>query len=243
MSVMTEAKFPPADQVHTARIDVDDGVFRRKLLSAMPNVELLELESHRIDHWFVDVPNAGHRLRSLHLLGCDSCISLANLLDLLDRAPLLEELKVTRISITRFVGTLRVVTHPLLSTFHLSHVTKEENDAVFGHLTLPALRSLSFGGDHHSWPRPDNLSFIERSGCMLTELAFCRCSVDEQRLMALLTAQNKITTIQLNFSADGERGRAVSPRLLSFLSTKAEGPSGCPLPALTVLRGPYFHLS
>ncbi len=72
---------------------------------------------------------------------------------------------------------------------------------------------------------------------MLTELAFRRCLVDEQCLVELLTAQNKLATLQLNLLADGKGcGSPIPMRILKFLSTKPKGASDHPLPALTVLR-------
>ncbi len=59
----------------------------------IPNVAVLEVVSLAIKQWFVDTPGAGHRLRSLHGLRRNLVISLEELLDLLDRAPLLESLK------------------------------------------------------------------------------------------------------------------------------------------------------
>ncbi len=233
---MSAAKIPHVDQVHTARINVWNSVLERKLLSAIPNVEVLEVDAWNIDQWFVDVPTAGHCLHSFHLLGNSSSISLAALFNLLDRAPLLETLKVAAISITCAFGTLCTVTHTLLSTFHLSHATKEENNTIFRHLTLPALRSLSFGGDNYTWPCPNSLSFLQRSGCMLTELAFCQCLVDKGCLVALLTAQNKLTSLRINLFADGEGDDQPLPMpILEFLSATPNVASDQPLPALTIL--------
>ncbi len=183
---MDDVDITCAYQVHSARIKVSNSVFERKLLSAIPNVEVLELQSWNMDEWFVDVPIAGHRLRSLDISRNSDSISLAAFLNLLDRAPLLETVNFSVISFTPSVGTLRAVTHMLLSTFHLSYVTEAEDDAIFGDLTLPALRSLSFGGLDQPWPRPNNLSFLQRSGCMLTTLAFRGCIVDEEGLVTLL---------------------------------------------------------
>ncbi|KAF8890873.1 hypothetical protein CPB85DRAFT_1332786 [Mucidula mucida] len=219
---------PHTDGVHTARVDVDDEVFGRRIVSALPNVEVLATTTRIVDQWFTGASTAGHCLRSLHIL--DDCFSI----------PFLQTLKLAGISIMPSVGTLRVVTHTLLSTFHLPSVTAEENDAVFEHLTLPALRSLSFGVNHdpYCWPRPSNLSFLQRSHCMLTELGFCHCLVDEQPLVALLTAQSKFTTLRLNFSADDAvgRGAPIPTPILVFLSKKPKGASAYHLPALTVLK-------
>ncbi|KAF8890874.1 hypothetical protein CPB85DRAFT_1332796 [Mucidula mucida] len=230
-SFMGNFDIPHTDGVHTARVDVDDEVFGRRIVSALPNVEVLATIARTIDQWFTGTSIAGHRLRSLHLLDHWSAIPLAQVLNLLERAPLLETLKVTRISITPSVGTLRAVTHTRLSVFYISvRVTQAENDAIFEHVTLPALRSLSFRGDKQLWPRPNNLSFLQRSGCMLTELAFCQYLVDEQRLVALLTAQSQLTTLQLHLFADG-----IPMPILELLSAKPKGASGFPLPALTSL--------
>ncbi|KAF8913335.1 hypothetical protein CPB85DRAFT_572640 [Mucidula mucida] len=228
------------DGVHTARVDVSDEVFGRRIVSAIPNLEVLATTARNIDQWFTGTSAAGHCLRSLHLLAHWSAIPLAQVLDVLDRAPLLETFKLAKISITPSVGTLRVVTHTLLSTFHLPSVTAEENDAVFEHLTLPALRSLSFRVKYKPlcWPRPSNLSFLLRSHCMLTELGFCHCLVDEQPLVALLTAQSNLTTLRLNFSADDAvgRGAPIPTPILDFLSKKPKGASAYHVPALTVLK-------
>ncbi len=240
-SIMANTDISYTDGVHTARVDVSDEVFGRRIVSAIPNVEVLATIARNIDQWFSGTSTAGHCLRSLHLLDYLNhwaAIPLAQVLDLLDRAPLLETLKVADISDTPSVGSLRAVTHTILSTFYLSrHVTKDQNDALFEHMTLPALRSLLFSGDKELWPCSSNLSFLQRSGCMLTELAFRGCRVDEQRLVALLAAQSQITTLQLNFFADGEGDGAPIPmRILEFLSAKPKGASEFPLPALTVLR-------
>ncbi|KAF9002643.1 hypothetical protein BDZ89DRAFT_1050131 [Hymenopellis radicata] len=156
ISLVDNAEIFHADRVHTARVDVDDEMFGRKILSAIPNVEVLEAEQLDIDQWFIDAPTAGHRLRSLQTSNYWCHVPLVTLLDLLDRAPLLETLNLGSVSVPPSVGTLRVVTHTLLSTFHLGLVEEEENDAIFGHLTLPALRSLSFGSGYHPdfWPHP-----------------------------------------------------------------------------------------
>ncbi|KAF8907122.1 hypothetical protein CPB85DRAFT_1254446 [Mucidula mucida] len=146
-------------QVHTARVIVFDKVLECKLLSAIPNIEVLELRAWDIEQWFVDVPTAGHRLHSFHISRKSDSISLAEVLNLLDHAPLLETLKLTHINLSHPGGTIHAVTHERLSMFHLSRGEKEENDTIFGHLTLPALRSLLFGGDNHPWPCPNNLSF------------------------------------------------------------------------------------
>ncbi|KAF8907098.1 hypothetical protein CPB85DRAFT_1563217, partial [Mucidula mucida] len=186
---------------------------------------------------------AGHCLRSLHILAewesvipWESAIPLVHVLDILDRAPLLETLKVPRISITSSVRTLRVVTHMRLSTFHLC-ATAGENDAVFGHLTLPALRSLSYLGVPPLWPRRSNMAFLERSGCMLQSLAFRRCRVKETRLIAMLTAQKALSTLQLNFFANEGAGSKdpIPMAILEFLSSESKDGSDRPLPALTFL--------
>ncbi|KAF8996383.1 hypothetical protein BDZ89DRAFT_807931 [Hymenopellis radicata] len=243
ISLVDNAEIFHADRVHTARVDVDDETFSRKILSAIPNVEVLEAEQLDIDQWFIDAPTAGHRLHSLQISNYWFEISLVTLLDLLDRAPLLETLKLGQVSITPSVGSLRAVTHTLLSTFHLASVRADENDAIFEHLTLPALRSLSFKGSYsyqpEFWPRPSNIAFLRRSGCMLTELAFCRCQIDEKRLSELLTAQKSLVTLQLNLLADDKGGGCDIPipmSILELLSTKPKGASDRPLPALEVVR-------
>ncbi|KAF8913325.1 hypothetical protein CPB85DRAFT_572207 [Mucidula mucida] len=239
-SFMDNVDIPHTHGVHTAGVDVSDEVFGRRIVSAIPSVEVLATTTRIVDQWFTGASTAGHCLRSLHILDDCFAIPFLQVLDLLDRAPLLETLKLAGISIMPSVGTLRVVTHTLLSTFHLPSVTAEENDAVFEHLTLPALRSLSFGvkNDPYCWPRPSNLSFLQRSHCMLTELGFCHCLVDEQPLVALLTAQSKLTTLLLNFSADDAvgRGAPIPTPILDFLSKKPKGASAYHVPALTVLK-------
>ncbi|KAF8871273.1 hypothetical protein CPB85DRAFT_1352764 [Mucidula mucida] len=239
---MDDADIPHADGVHTARVDVDGDVFARKILSAMPNVEVLETRAVTIDRWFIDAPTAGYRLRCLHILtywGQDA-IPLVQLLDLLDHAPLLETLKVAEISITSSVGTLRVVTHMRLSTFHLASATADENDAVFSHLTLPALRSLSYVGDDYrplSMHCPSNMAFLERSGCILESLSFRQWRVDETDLMVMLTIQQALITLQLNFFPDEDSGskQPIPMAILEFLSLEYKGGSDRPLPALTFL--------
>ncbi|KAF8996378.1 hypothetical protein BDZ89DRAFT_807848 [Hymenopellis radicata] len=240
-SSLMDNKISHADRVHTARVDVDDATFGRKILSAIPNVEVLEAGWVDISQWFIDAPTAGHRLRSLQILNVWSHIPLVELLDLLDGAPLLETLKLGQIFITTSVGTLRVVTHTLLSTFHLAAVKTDENDAIFAHLTLPALQSLSVGtySENQLWPRSSNVAFIQRSGCRLTDLAFRGFHVDEKRLVEMLTAQKALVTLQLNLFADDEFGVCGIPiplSILEFLSTNPKGASDRPLPALEVIR-------
>ncbi|KAF8907121.1 hypothetical protein CPB85DRAFT_1436671 [Mucidula mucida] len=227
-SVMSAAKIPHADQVHTARINVWNSVLERKLLSVIPNIEVLEVDTWNIDQWFADVPTAGHCLRSFHLLGNSSSISLAALFDLLDRPPLLETLKVAAISITRAFGTLRTVTHTLLSTFHLSHATKEENNTIFGHLTLPALCSLCLGAT--TTPGP-----VQIASHFFNGLVGC--------LVALLTAQNKLTSLRINLFTDGEGDdRPIPMPILEFLSATPNVASDQPLPVLTILGFPIVVL-
>ncbi|KAF8907106.1 hypothetical protein CPB85DRAFT_1436659 [Mucidula mucida] len=141
-SLMDDADISHADGVHTARVHIDNNMFGRKILAAIPNVEVLEMEMSllAVNNWLIDTPMAGHRLRSLRLTGHWSVIPLDQVLHILDRAPLLETLKVPRIFVGSSVGTLRMVTHARLSMFHLAHAKTDKNDAVFGHLTLPALR-------------------------------------------------------------------------------------------------------
>ncbi|KAF8875256.1 hypothetical protein CPB85DRAFT_549278 [Mucidula mucida] len=110
VSIMENADIPHADGVHTARVDVGDAAFGRRVLSAIPNVEVLT-RAVNIDQWFIDAPTAGYRLHSLHLLDHWAAIPLVQVLDLLDRAPLLETLKLAGVSIPPSIGTLRVVTH------------------------------------------------------------------------------------------------------------------------------------
>ncbi len=173
-AIMDDADIPHAGGVYTARVKVDDGVFRRKILSAIPNVEVLEVNSLDINQWFIDAPTAGHRLRSFQIL---HTISLEDVLSLLDRAPLLEELKVDHISITHSGGTLRDVIHRIFQC------STADSNLVFRYLTLPSLLSLSYVGDWaEKWPRPSTLDFLRRFGCMLTQLVFCGCRVDYERL-------------------------------------------------------------
>ncbi len=176
--IMDDADIPHAGGVHTARIDVDDDAFGRKILSVIPNVEVLEMSFFAVNQWLIDSSTAGHCLRSLHLLTGCSTIQLVQVLDLLERAPLLATLKVFRICITSSGGPLRVVTHTCLSTFHVASPHTDENDAVFGHLTLPALSYVASGFSPALGPRPSNIAFLQRSGCMLVSLAFRRCRVD-----------------------------------------------------------------
>ncbi|KAF8907115.1 hypothetical protein CPB85DRAFT_1312360 [Mucidula mucida] len=49
-SVMKDLEIPRADRVHTARIMAFDEVFERKFLSAIPNVEVLEVRSWKVVH-------------------------------------------------------------------------------------------------------------------------------------------------------------------------------------------------
>ncbi|KAF8913353.1 hypothetical protein CPB85DRAFT_1300409, partial [Mucidula mucida] len=86
------------------------------------------------------------------------------------------------------IGTLRVVTHTRLSKFHVACTTAGKNDAVFGHLTLPALRSLSYMGDsYHFWPRPSNVAFLHDR-------------------LPILTSQEALVTLQLNHFGDEDAG-------------------------------------
>ncbi len=161
---------------------------------------------------------------------------------LLDRAPLIETLKLSSVSIIPSDGTpLRVVTHIVLATFHLASATGNQNDAVFEHLTLPALRSLSVGLHHptKSWPRPSNTAFIRRSGCTLTERGFRGCPVHDKRLLEILSAQTALVTFKLNLFNDSDitgSDMRIPMSIVSILSTKTKGGEGLPLPALTVLR-------
>ncbi|KAF8998208.1 hypothetical protein BDZ89DRAFT_1252620 [Hymenopellis radicata] len=52
VSLMDYAEISHADRVHTARVNVGDETFGRKILSAIPNVEVLQAESVNIDQWF-----------------------------------------------------------------------------------------------------------------------------------------------------------------------------------------------
>ncbi|KAF8998063.1 hypothetical protein BDZ89DRAFT_1122293 [Hymenopellis radicata] len=106
ISIIANANISHANQVNTARVDVSEKVFCQKILSAIPNVEALEVGPANISQWFIDAPTAGHRLRTFQSSSEFSSLSLVQLLDLLDRAPLLETLKVARISITRPVGPI-----------------------------------------------------------------------------------------------------------------------------------------
>ncbi|KAF8907136.1 hypothetical protein CPB85DRAFT_1563239 [Mucidula mucida] len=239
VSIMENADIPHADGVHTARVDVGDAAFGRRVLSAIPNVEVLETRAVNIDQWFIDAPTAGYRLHSLHLLDHWAAIPLVQVLDLLDRAPLLETLKLAGVSIPPSIGTLRVVTHESLSTFHLACAMAEDNDVVFGHITLPALRSLSYMGEqhYHAWPRSSHMAFFQRSGCMLSDLTFRRCHVDDERLIEIRTSQKALVTLQLNLLGDEYAGKntAIPMPILEFLSKKPKGGSDHPLPALTCL--------
>ncbi|KAF8906462.1 hypothetical protein CPB85DRAFT_1456634 [Mucidula mucida] len=123
----------------------------------------------------------------------------------------------------------------------LASATGNQNDAVFEHLTLPALRSLSVGLHHptKSWPRPSNTAFIRRSGCTLTERGFRGCPVHDKRLLEILSAQTALVTFKLNLFNDSDNhgkrhAHSDVNRLYPFYEDK--GGEGLPLPALTVLR-------
>ncbi|KAF9015885.1 hypothetical protein BDZ89DRAFT_1118335 [Hymenopellis radicata] len=128
-SVLANAEFSPAYRVRTASIDVrdDDKGLRRKILSAIPNVEVLEIGAVDIGQWFDDAPNLT-RAQSLRLV---------EVLDLLDGAPLLETLKLFRVLEPTAGDNLRVVIHDFVSTFQLILASLYENDAIFQHLTFP----------------------------------------------------------------------------------------------------------
>ncbi len=51
---MINAELLPAARVHTASIEVDDEGLCRKILRAIPNVEILETGAVNIGLWLVD---------------------------------------------------------------------------------------------------------------------------------------------------------------------------------------------
>ncbi|KAF9032672.1 hypothetical protein BDZ89DRAFT_573797 [Hymenopellis radicata] len=232
-SMIDGAEIPLATRVHTARVFFyEDQAFFRKIMSAIPNVEILEIHSLAGGELsLLQLPNPGHCLRSLRV---SASMPLVDVLALLDRTPLLETLDV-RIGAPS-TETCRVVTHTRISTLRLSGVAStQENDAIFQHLTLPALRSLSFStiDDENEWPRPSNITFLRRSGCRLTEIALRLLKIDDTLLMELLSLQKDLSVVQLLFGYAGEGHLSMS--ILDFLSTIPKGALNRPVPALEVL--------
>ncbi|KAF9004957.1 hypothetical protein BDZ89DRAFT_1080254 [Hymenopellis radicata] len=235
-SLIDAADIPLATRVHTARVFFHEHEeFHQKIMSAIPNVEILEIWSYfgepvRLIH----LPNPGRCLRSFQVTGP---MPLVDVLALLDRTPLLEILKVDIKAPN--TENCRVVTHTRISTFHLRGTTTRENDAIFQHLTFPALRSLSLSrrDGKQRWPQPSHIAFLRRSGCMLTKLAFFFSKFDDTLLMELLSLQKDLRVMQLNvFGLAG--GGLLSMSILEFLSTIPEGAVDRPLPALKVLMLP-----
>ncbi|KAF9026526.1 hypothetical protein BDZ89DRAFT_1161224 [Hymenopellis radicata] len=233
-SMIDVAEISLATRVHTARVFFYElEVFYQKIMSAIPNVEILEIRSIFGEMRLIHLPNPGRCLRSLRV---SSPMPLVDILALLDRTPLLETLDV-RIRMPS-TESCRVVTHTRISTFHLNGTNTRENDAIFQHLTFPALHSLSLStrDDKQQWPQPSNIAFLRRSGCMLTELAFRFCNIDDTLLMELLLLQKDLRVIQLNFFE--HTGSPLSVPILDFLSTIPKDAVDRPLPALKVLALP-----
>ncbi|KAF9005266.1 hypothetical protein BDZ89DRAFT_1145328 [Hymenopellis radicata] len=148
---MSNAEIPRAKHVHTARVFIDDDAFRRNFFAAIPNVENLATASFDVDLWFLDSRAAGHRLRSF-ALRTGSCISIVQLLDLLERAPLLETLKISRIPVPTSPVNLHVVTHALVSTFLLGSPRYQNNAGVFWFLAFRHSRqNFKKLGVGHDW--------------------------------------------------------------------------------------------
>ncbi|KAF9032679.1 hypothetical protein BDZ89DRAFT_573871 [Hymenopellis radicata] len=232
-SMIDGAEIPLATHVHTARVFCLHEALFRKIMYAIPNVERLEIGTDFPSGLrFLDLPNPGCCLHSLR--APYAFMPLVDLLALLEHAPLLETLWVCSIK-GPGIGNCRVVTHTRLSTFYLT-VTALENDAIFEHLTLPALRSLflSTRDDRQQWPRPSNITFLRRSGCMLIEVALHLLQIDDTLLMELLSLQKDLSFMQLNvFDLVGQGPLSMS--ILEFLSTIPEGALDRPVPALKVL--------
>ncbi|KAF9008528.1 hypothetical protein BDZ89DRAFT_1168239 [Hymenopellis radicata] len=251
------SELPTAKRIRSARLHLNDESFGRKLLSSMPDVEILEIGvPGNSSHCIVDGSNVGHRLQSLDLR-CGS-IALGSLLDVLSGAPLLRSLNVCRVAEPPgVVGHYRfgVVTHPLLSSFLVSSSTTADNIALFNHITFPALQSLDVtaaaDGEAHVWPLPCNNAFIRRSGCRLNQLII-RDYVIDDRITEILSSQQDLVDLQLNRPGDDTRhvgtpGRtspsrrlryqhSVSPLVVAFLSRETEDGLARPLPSLKRLR-------